>query len=688
VADDVPLALLRQLTANPAAVFRDGQREAIEALAVRRERVLMVQRTGWGKSAVYFVATAMLRRAGRGPTLLVSPLLALMRNQVAAAQRLGIRAATINSGNTDEWDEVHELVRDGLLDVLLVSPERFANREFVERWMPLIGSSTGMLVIDEVHCISDWGHDFRPHYRRIGRIVEGLPSGIPVLGCTATANSRVVDDVVVQLGSNLTTVRGPLARPGLRLGAHRLPSKASRLAWVTEFVRATPGTGIVYCLTQDDTEVVSEFLRAEGIAALPYHGGMDEAERLSAEQALLGNELRALVATSALGMGYDKPDVSFVVHFQTPGSPVAYYQQVGRAGRDLHESHGVLLSGEEDESIQDWFIDTAFPPESLTVELFDLLSASDVAMRRTDLLRNLNIKPAQLDAVLVHLEVDGAVLRDGQGWSRTLSDWAYPTERVEQVTALRRQEQQQMVDYLDLDTCRMQFLQRLLDDPADGPCGICDNCNGQPDPVRPTRELLARAERHLRRRPLIIEPRRRWQPGSGRSPATLGTAAQFSEGRVLCRWGDPSWGDLVRDGKQMHRRFADELVHALAELVRDLAPDPAPTWVTCVPSRRNPELVPDLAARLAHVLSLAFHPVVELARDTAPQKSMRNGDHQAANVLGAYVVPTTPPEGPVLLVDDLVDSRWTLTEVAYQLRSAGSGPVYPVVLATTAGRST
>ncbi len=384
------LARLRTLTGNPAAEFREGQLDAIHDIVVDRARVLCVQRTGWGKSGVYFVATSMLRAEGAGPTLIVSPLLALMRNQIAGAERLGLRARTINSTNRDDWDEIRAGLAEDSVDLLLISPERLNNPRFRDAMLPLFAGSVGLLVIDEAHCISDWGHDFRPDYRRVKDMLSALPPQVAVLGTTATANDRVVSDVLEQLGvgvgagggpvgeaDSLRSYRGPLGRSSLRLETLELPRPAERLAWLVEQLPQLPGSGIVYTLTKRDAEQVASFLTANGISALAYSGEQETEQRVEAEERLLRNEVKALVATSALGMGYDKADLEFVVHYQAPGSVVSYYQQVGRAGRGVDSAEVVLLRGSEDRRIQDFFIEQAFPPrEKVEAVLEELRSAT------------------------------------------------------------------------------------------------------------------------------------------------------------------------------------------------------------------------------------------------------------------------------------------------------------------------
>src|SRR5687768_5321201 len=410
--------LLHEL-AGPEAAFREHQLEAVRDLVEDRARVLCVQRTGWGKSAVYFIAAALLRERGAGPTLIVSPLLALMRNQIAAAERLGIRAHAINSTNREAWEEVRGLLEADEVDLLLISPERLDNPQFRADFLPLFAERVGLLVIDEAHCISDWGHDFRPDYRRLEEMLGRLPEGVAVLCTTATANDRVVADVEEQLrpgASGLRTYRGPLGRSSLRLEVVELPGRADRLAWLAEWLPRLPGSGIVYTLTKRDAELVADWLSGRGIAAEAYSGEVESERRIEVEERLLRNELKAVVATSALGMGYDKPDLGFVVHYQAPGSVISYYQQVGRAGRGVDRAEVVLLRGAEDRRIQDFFIQQAFPPRELVERVLARLGNGGATAR--ELMAEVNLGRGRIDALLKVLDVEGAVERDGSRWTR------------------------------------------------------------------------------------------------------------------------------------------------------------------------------------------------------------------------------------------------------------------------------
>jgi ATP-dependent DNA helicase RecQ len=681
--DDRAAELLREL-AGPDVQFREHQLEAVRDLVSDRARVLCVQRTGWGKSAVYFLATALLREAGAGPTLIVSPLLALMRNQIAAAERIGIRAHTVNSTNREAWSEVRELLEADAVDVLLISPERLNNPQFRTAMLPLFAQRVGLLVVDEAHCISDWGHDFRPDYRRIAEMLERLPEGVPVLCTTATANDRVVADVEEQLSvgraAGLRTYRGPLGRTSLRFEVVDLPGQADRLAWLASHLPELPGSGIVYTLTKRDADLVADWLNAHGVAAEAYSGDSATDRRIAVEDRLLRNDLKAVVATSALGMGYDKPDLGFVVHYQAPGSVIAYYQQVGRAGRGIERAEVVLLRGAEDRRIQDFFIEQAFPRREVVDRVLEHLGAvgGDGASTQ-ELMGQVNLGKSRVEAMLKVLDVEGAVQRDGSRWlARDGSPWRYDAERYERITALRRREQAAMAQLGADGRCLMRALQEELDDPEPTDCGRCSVCAG-PRYDGPLDEVLVRqAALHLRSRPLILEAKK-MAPDPQGAMKKIPEGVRVEEGRALARLGDGGWDPLVRQGRR-DGRFADELVEAAAEAVRSWGAPVA--WVAAVPSRRSGELVPDFARRLAERLGLPYAPVLERVGDSPPQREMANSQQQVANVRGQFAVTGTRPEGPCLLVDDIRFSGWTLAMVGGQLRGRGGAPVYPLALST------
>lgn len=676
------------------ADFRDGQWEAIDALVNRKRKLLVVQRTGWGKSSVYFIATRILRDQGHGPTLIVSPLLALMRNQIEAARRLGIRAVTVNSTNTEDWPALTRSILEGHADAVLISPERLANDNFVRDVLLPVANRIGLLVVDEAHCISDWGHDFRPDYRRLINILQRMPPNMPVLGTTATANDRVVEDVVSQLGDVLVQ-RGPLMRDTLSLQATRLPDQSARLAWLAEHIPNLPGTGIIYVLTKRDAEQVSQWLQQNGIDARPYYSGVttpdvgdSDAYREQLESLLYGNRLKALVATTALGMGYDKPDLGFVIHYQAPASIVGYYQQVGRAGRGIDDAIGVLLSGREDDDIHAFFRNSAFPDEQHVLSILDALADSDGLTTRA-IENSVNLRMGQIEKALKFLSVDNPapVVKEGGTWMRTPVPYQMDHERIQHLTGQREQEWHEVQSYIDASDCKMLFLARTLDDPEPRACGRCTSCLGRPIvPEGFSHAYAVAAARFLRHSEFPLENNKQVAQGAfphygfrGNLPLNL----RAETGRVLSRWGDAGWGRMVADQKHAGR-FGDDLVTAMAEMIRERwQPQPAPTWVTCIPSRNHKELVPDFGARLAQRLDIPFHAAVVKVRDNQAQKLQQNRFHQCRNLDGVFAVVDPVPAGPVLLVDDIVDSGWTLTVASALLRQAGCAAVWPVALAAS-----
>ena len=687
---------LRQAMAIPTLEFRDGQWEAIDHIVNQRGKVLCVQRTGWGKSMVYFVSAKLMRGEGAGATVIISPLLALMRNQIEAAQRLGLRARTVNSTNRQDWDQVRDELLADSVDLLLISPERLANDEFVANTLQPIAARVGLLVIDEAHCISDWGHDFRPDYRRIGQVLARLPRNIAVLATTATANQRVARDVAAQLGGGVSVQRGPLVRESLALQSIQMPGPAERLAWLADHIPALPGSGIVYTLTTRDADRVAEWLRGNGVDAHAYHSGKSDEERQALEQALLTNGIKCLVATTALGMGYDKPDLTFVVHYQTPGNVVAYYQQVGRAGRAIPDAYGVLLSGEEEDDINEYFRDSAFPPEWQVNRILEALDAADEGMKVREIERAVNLRQSQIEKVLKLLVVEpqSPVMRIEGAWYRTPNPFQLDLQRIEHLTRQRESEWGQMKQYLANERCLMAFLADALDDANPTACGRCAVCLGQP--VLPTvvqRATLIEAQRFVRHSEMLLELKKQWDMDAlPNYRAAFGWAKQNipqhlrgEDGRVLSRWGEPVWGDLVAQGKAQ-RHFDDELVAAAVDLIRNRWPEvSAVRWVTCIPSTRHPTLVADFAARLACALELPFLPVIAKSRETEPQKNMENRFHQCHNLDEAFEVHVQPgTEAAVLLVDDVVDSAWTLTLASALLLQSGTTTVFPFALATTA----
>jgi ATP-dependent DNA helicase RecQ len=701
--------------AGEHARLRDDQWTAVRALVAERRRALVVQRTGWGKSAVYFVATALLRAGGAGPTVIVSPLLALMRNQVDAAARAGIHARTINSANLEEWEQVHAEIRDGAVDVLLVSPERLNNPGFRDNVLPRLVQTAGLIVIDEAHCISDWGHDFRPDYRRIRTLLSTLPADIPVLATTATANARVTADVAEQLGVGtaadagaagsdgaVVVLRGPLDRESLRLAVVSLPTAAMRLAWLADNLAsgALPNSGIIYTLTVAAAYETAAFLRDQGINVAAYSGKDDQSRRLAAEDDLLGNRVKALVATSALGMGFDKPDLGFVVHLGAPQSPVAYYQQIGRAGRAVERADVVLLPGLEDRDIWAYFASLAFPPERQVRATLDTLAGAGRPLSTAAVETHVDLSRGRLESMLKVLDVDGAVTRTAGGWAATGLPWAYDGERYERVARERTREQQAMLAYLATDGCRMEFLRRELDDPEAAACGRCDNCTGRPWPASVPDAGTQAARDRLARPGVSVEPRKMWPSGmkdlgidaSGKIPA----ARTAEPGRALGRLTDVGWGATLR--ALLAEGAADEpvtpaLTDAVVKVLASWDWAQRPAYVVTMPSRTRPRLVGSLGQRIAAIGRLAYLGALGYATADGPGLRRHNSAQRLASLWRAIVVPdelrdamkAAAMDAPVLLVDDQIDTGWTMTVAAALLRDAGAPAVLPLALATVTG---
>ncbi len=675
--------LLRAL-AGPTAKLRDDQWRAIEALVVDRRRVLCVQRTGWGKSAVYFIATGLLRDRGAGPTVIVSPLIALMRNQIGAAERAGIHARTINSANLDDWDTITAEVHDGTVDVLLISPERLNNPDFRDNVLPKLAAAAGLLVVDEAHCISDWGHDFRPDYRRLRTLLAELDPETAVLATTATANERVTADVADQLGDALV-LRGPLDRASLRLSVVSLPTPGERLAWLGEHLGELPGSGIIYALTVAAANDTATFLRSRGYVVASYTGQTEDAERQAAESDLLANRVKALVATSALGMGFDKPDLGFVVHLGAPPSPIAYYQQVGRAGRAVEHADVILLPGREDRAIWHYFASLAFPPADQVRAVLDALDAAGRPLSTPVLEAQVELRRSRLELMLKVLDVDGAVRRVRGGWESTGAAWTYDEERLARVAQARAAEAQLMLDYETTTGCRMEFLRRALDDPGAAPCGRCDNCAGPTQRTDISAAALDAARTHVGRPGVEIAPRRMWPTGLTFASGKIAVGEQTEAGRAIGRLSDLGWGDRLRQLQGPDVPAPTDVVAAVVEVLKDWAGSwPArPAAIVSIGSVRHRTLVRSLATRVGEIGRLPYLGEI----DAGGTDSGRANSAHRVRVLNERIAldpdlaaAVAAADGPILLIDDYVDSGWTMAIAGTLLRRAGAGPVLPLAL--------
>lgn len=660
--------------AGPDASPREDQLHAVAALVDDRKRVLVVQATGWGKSAVYWGATAALRAAGSGPTLVVSPLLALMRDQIAAAGRAGLRAATINSTNVEDWDPIFADLDADRLDLLLVSPERLANPRFADR-LPGLLSRCGLLVIDEAHCVSDWGFDFRPDYQRLTRTLLALTPDTPVLATTATANQRVTADVARQLGEDTVTFRGSLARSSLRLAVVPELSPLERYAWVAEALQSLSGSGIVYVLTVAEAERVAAFLTSQSLDVAAYTGQTDN--RIELEDQLRDNRIKALVATSALGMGYDKPDLAFCIHLGSPASPVAYYQQVGRAGRALDDAVAVLVPSVADERIWEYFATAGIPDPDQVDRVQEIIA--DEPQSENTISTATGIRPGRLSVLLKILAVDGAAERVPAGWLGTGKGWTYDDRKWSELRRVRAAEADLMRHYAHGDGCLMQFLQQALDDPDPSPCGRCSVCTGRlPAPgAHPDPATVRAAQQFFRGLDVRIEPRKLWPP---RTEGVKGKINFLAEGRAIAYADDPAWQETLTTLWRADAAAPPEILDAAVEVLKRWSRSwQRPTAVVPVPSRRFPTLINSVAGHLATVGRLPLIEALEIV-GRRPTDNAASAVRVRELLDGLAVRDGCTFDGPVLLVDDTIRSRWTVTVAAKLITDAGASSVLPFAI--------
>lgn len=668
------------------AKFRDGQREAIESI-LKGSHTLVVQKTGWGKSLVYFLATKILRKNDKGITIIISPLIALMNNQIDSADKLGLIVRTINSDNKGEWEEIITGLNDNNIDALIISPERLADEKFNEILKDGLISQIGLFVVDEAHCISDWGHDFRPDYRRIVDIVNKLPSNIPVLATTATANERVIKDIKMQLGSDLVVSRGSLMRESLQIQVIRLNSKEERLAWILKNINNLSGTGIIYCLTVNDCKMVNKWLNENGVSSESYYADIDKEIKELIVNKFINNEIKVLIATVALGMGFDKKDIGFVVHFQKPANIVSYYQQIGRAGRGIKSALAILLLGAEDDDINKYFIESAFPTEDLMNEIVEHITENP-GIKLSELEMCINMKKSKIKKCIEYLLVSGDIFKENKKYFKTYREWKPDLEKSKEITDIRIKELNQMNEFAKINGCYMKYIADVLDDPHTQKCGRCANCIGHPlVPLKISEELVLQAQQFIKKDFNVIEPRRRWPFGikvDGKNNIDLELMCE--KGLVLSQYGDAGWGKLVSKGKYKDGHFDNQLVEASYQLLKEFVIENDIKWVTNIPSKRRPLLVKDFAERLSDRLGIKYLEVIEKVQDTNYQKELNTSYLQYMNVNKSFDV-KQPLNQNLLLIDDMVDSRWTFTVCGYKLRLKGSGKVFTFALANSAGRN-
>lgn len=666
--------------------FRSGQFEAIEATLTNR-RTLVVQRTGWGKSMVYFVCTKLLRDEGKGVTIIISPLLTLMDNQIAAAERAGLRCDVLNSTKaTEEKNEIIQKMQTGDIDIVLTTPETLFT-ELVQSALSNI--KIGLFVVDEAHCISDWGHDFRLDYCRLNKVINAMPSSVPLLATTATANDRVIADLQKQLGGDVYVSRGPLMRNNLSIQVLKLSGKAERYAWIYENVPKLNGSGIIYCIIRDDCKEIAGFLNSAGISARAYYSGIkaespeDPDPNEETERLFMNNEIKVIVATVKLGMGYDKGDISFVIHYQTPPSIVAYYQQIGRAGRNIDRAYTFLMNGNEDADILEYFRKTAFPSEYESKSVYNCIKDNGSA-GLYQITGGLNIPQGRIENTLKFLVNEGFIYKSGSKYYPSATAFRYNSEHYAEITKQREDEFSCMMKLLDTDKCYNRFVVNVLDDNTVDNCGVCANCLGYEEFLSEVSETaIEAASNYLENQYYTIEPRLKWAATSITKKTAI--VKPNKSGICLSRYGHPIYGELVKEGKYNDNYFCDKLVDKSGQILSHFVKDNGITALTYVPSQRS-SMVRDFAERLSVKLGL---PCLTLLTKNGEkqQKEMENSSFQCENAQTSFA----PVEGAVspeniLLVDDMVDSRWTFTVCGDNLVSIGAENVYPFALAATSKR--
>ena len=674
--------IIKELYGKDAS-FREGQYEAIEA-TITQKRTLVVQRTGWGKSLIYFVCTKLMREQRRGVTMVVSPLLVLMQNQIEAAEKMGLKCDVLNSAVKDRRDDILSSLENNDLDLILVTPETLFAEDVQKR---LRNIRIGLFVIDEAHCISDWGHDFRLEYGNLRKIVQQLPANVPILATTATANDRVIADLQNQLGDKVYVSRGPLTRDSLYIQVLNKPDKIERYAWILENVPKLEGSGIIYCLTQRDCDYLAEFLNKNKISAAAYYSrDGEDGEKLNheIEEKFRTNKLKVIVATIKLGMGYDKGDIAFVIHYQMPSNIVSYYQQIGRAGRNIDKAYIFLMYGKEDEEILNYFINTAFPTQQETKKIVDYIGDRG-GVRIGQIVSAMNIRKSRIDKALAFLINDGFIRKDRGTYYITPKKFVYDREHYDAITAIRKNEMEQMKRLAQTKECYSKYIVSCLDDKTAKECGHCSNCLGREIiPTAVSEKYIHIAEEYVNKLIIPIEPRKMWAS----SGVTRATKIEYinQTGFCISKYGDAGYGELVKQGKySKEKRFSDELAGKSAELLKPFIQENKIRHICCVPSLRS-DLVKEFTLRLASSLKLEFVDALEKT-EARQQKEMENSAHQCANAYTSFWVKdgVRIPKN-ILLVDDVVDSKWTFTVCGYRLMEAGAEKVYPFALADSSNR--
>ncbi len=649
--------------------FYDEQWNAIERL-LSGKRVLVIEKTGFGKSLCYqFTATQL-----PGMAIIFSPLIALMRDQVAYLQSIGIPSECVNSGQTPEKNtRILEEARQGKIKILYITPERQENR----RWQEIVKQlDLSMVVVDEAHCISVWGHDFRPAFRRIINLVQLLPETLPVLATTATATQRVAEDIMTQMGENISLIRGDLLRENLNLRVVNVDSEDAKMEWLAEFFRNQEGTGLIYTGRRADTDLYASWLKHIGISATNYNAGLDRELRKEIEEGLKSNRWRCVVSTNALGMGIDKPDIRFIIHTQIPASPTHYYQEIGRAGRDGLPTEIALLYNPEDKDLPEYFIRNSRPAIKNYLRAIEALKQEPLGTY--DLTRRTNLTRTQVGVILNDLVDQGIVCQVAFGGSRKYEYQSNaPFLDIRPFEKLRRfkfGELKKMIEYAESSNCRMDYLCRYLGDTSVGRCGKCDN-----DLNRRHQATITDGGREK-----IRDFWNTYFPelkvGSSRSNLVDGIASSY--------YGVSNVGAIIHHCKYENGgHFPDYLLVQTLRAYRKHFGREEFDLVVYVPPTESGDLVEIFAKRVAKNLHFSVSDGLKKMRVTKPQKVFQNSVLKRDNVKEAfyYENPSDIRGKSILVVDDILDSGATIKEIGRAFTKLGAAKIAPLVIAKTVG---
>ena len=649
--------------------FYDEQWQTVEKI-LNGEKVLLIEKTGFGKSLCFqFPATIF-----KGTTVIFSPLIALMRDQVKKLTSLGISAKCINSEQTpEENSQIINEAKQGKIKILYIAPERQENSEWIEATQQM---NLSMVVVDEAHCISVWGHDFRPAFKRIINLIKLLPEGLPVLSTTATATKRVEQDIAQQIGDNITTIRGYLMRDNFKLFVVKVNSEDEKLIWLGQNIGKISGSGILYTGTRVDTEIYSKWFEHLGISSTAYNAGLDTDSRIAIENGLMNNQWKCIISTNALGMGIDKPDIRFIIHTQIPQSPIHYYQEIGRAGRDGNPSYVILFYNPEDKKLPEAFIEGGRPAIKKYERVINSIKVELLGER--ELMKRTNLKQTQIRVIKADLIEQGIIREVMIGKSKKYEfvrdSQPLNTKAFEELRNAKLIDLENMIEYVETTDSRMKFLCDYLGDNTNHTYTNCDNTSEKKIVVKITPDWAEKLQNFRENYFPLLDVE-----GRG-SNIVNGVAASYygvsNVGAALHRSKYENGGD-----------FPDFLLSLILKAFRKIFGQEKFDLVVYVPPTSSGELVKNFATKVAQVLKFPISHNLQKAKQTKEQKIFENGYLKEENVSGAFTYLNSQEiKGKnILLIDDIFDSGATIKEIGKILTNFGAVKIAPIVIARTVG---